>query len=74
MSGSGMLPPALTPKQFGEFAGISKSAVDRFMKKCPQAVVHDFSGRNRVLRNYAEAFTTNTIHELVPKKIQWEGR
>ena len=48
MTALGALPPALTPKQFGEFAGISKTAVHDFMRRCPRAVVSDFSGRRRV--------------------------
>jgi hypothetical protein len=42
------------------------------MKRCPAAVVHDFHGRQRVLRTYAEAFTTNTVHELAPGRVVWD--
>lgn len=59
-----IIPPAITPKQFMEYAGLKKDAVYEFMKKCPQAVVSDYNGRRRIWRSYADAFTTNTIHEL----------
>jgi len=58
------LPDALTQAQAVAYMGVSQGAVSEFMRKNPDAVIHDHAGRRRLRKTWAAAYTTGTVDAL----------